>query len=75
VPIQEWSTHLILRDHQYPVGCLAWSLEDSILLTSAEQHIKLWNAQVSSFLHHASDFMIADCGGSLINRRGCVSKP
>ncbi|KAL9715363.1 hypothetical protein Ac2012v2_002027 [Leucoagaricus gongylophorus] len=43
--IQEWSTHLILRDHQYPVGCLAWSLDDSILLTSAEQHIKLWNAQ------------------------------
>ncbi|KAF5358519.1 hypothetical protein D9756_001366 [Leucocoprinus leucothites] len=43
--IQEWSTHHILRDHQYPVGCLAWSLDDSILLTSAEQHIKLWNAQ------------------------------
>ncbi|KXN92272.1 WD repeat-containing protein 26 [Leucoagaricus sp. SymC.cos] len=45
VRVFDWSTHLILRDHQYPVGCLAWSLDDSILLTSAEQHIKLWNAQ------------------------------
>ncbi|KAJ3559320.1 hypothetical protein NP233_g11293 [Leucocoprinus birnbaumii] len=45
VVTQDWSPHLILGDHQYPVGCLAWSLDDSILLTSSEQHIKLWNAQ------------------------------
>ncbi|KAF9447666.1 WD40 repeat-like protein [Macrolepiota fuliginosa MF-IS2] len=45
VPIHEWSTHLMLREHQYPVGCLAWSLDDAILLTSAEHHIKMWNAQ------------------------------
>ncbi|KZT09725.1 WD40 repeat-like protein [Laetiporus sulphureus 93-53] len=39
------SPHLILRDHPYPVGCVAWSPDDSILLTAAEQHIKLWNTQ------------------------------
>ncbi|TDL25023.1 WD40 repeat-like protein [Rickenella mellea] len=33
----------VLRDHPYPVGCLAWSLDDSILLTSSEHIIKMWN--------------------------------
>ncbi|KAJ8507610.1 hypothetical protein ONZ45_g10037 [Pleurotus djamor] len=42
---RDWTTHLVLRDHQYPVGCLAWSLDDNILLTSAEQTIKLWNTR------------------------------
>ncbi|KAF4576667.1 hypothetical protein EYR40_000914 [Pleurotus pulmonarius] len=42
---REWSPHHILREHQYAVGCLAWSLDDSILLTSAEQTIKLWNTK------------------------------
>ncbi|KAF7778551.1 hypothetical protein Agabi119p4_2896 [Agaricus bisporus var. burnettii] len=44
-PIEEWSTHQILRDHPDFVGCLAWSLDDSILLTSAEQCIKIWNVK------------------------------
>ncbi|KAF8226747.1 WD40 repeat-like protein [Tricholoma matsutake] len=42
---QEWTSHFILRDHPYSVGCLAWSKDDSILLTSAENHIKLWNTK------------------------------
>jgi hypothetical protein len=29
------------------VGCLAWSKDDTILLTSAENHIKLWNTRVN----------------------------
>lgn len=38
---------LTLRDHPFPVGCLAWSLDDSILLSSAEQYIKMWNTKAS----------------------------
>jgi WD40 repeat protein len=44
---QEWTPHFILRDHPCSVGCLAWSKDDSILLTSAESHIKLWNTKVN----------------------------
>ena len=45
--VQEWTPHFILRDHPYSVGCLAWSKDDSTLLTSAENHIKLWNTKVN----------------------------
>ena len=37
-----------LRDHPYPVGALAWSLDDSILLTSADNLIILWETKVGS---------------------------
>ncbi|KAH9981139.1 WD40 repeat-like protein [Lactifluus volemus] len=39
------SPHLHLQDHQFPVGCLAWSLDDTILLSSCEQFIKMWNTE------------------------------
>ncbi|KAH9050611.1 WD40 repeat-like protein [Lactarius hengduanensis] len=39
------STHLHLHDHPFPVGCLAWSLDDTILLSSSEQYIKMWNTE------------------------------
>lgn len=35
----------ILRDHPYSVGCLAWSLDDSILSTSADHLILLWDTK------------------------------
>ncbi|PFH54156.1 hypothetical protein AMATHDRAFT_135352 [Amanita thiersii Skay4041] len=41
----DWSIHLMLKDHPYSVGCLAWSIDDSLLLTSAENYIKIWNAK------------------------------
>lgn len=47
---QDWTAHLILRDHQYPVGCLAWSLDDSVLLTSSENSIKMWNVKARNML-------------------------
>ncbi|KAJ7582949.1 WD40-repeat-containing domain protein [Mycena floridula] len=40
------SEFLTLRDHPYAVGCIAWSKDDSIILTSAERHIKVWNAKI-----------------------------
>ncbi|RDB21395.1 WD repeat-containing protein 26 [Hypsizygus marmoreus] len=43
--VPEWTPHHILKDHPFPVGCLAWSKDDSILLTSAENFIKLWNTK------------------------------
>ena len=45
---QDWAAHHILRDHPYPVACLAWSLDDTILLTSAEHFIKVWNTKVKA---------------------------
>ncbi|KAK7054652.1 hypothetical protein VNI00_003115 [Paramarasmius palmivorus] len=38
----EWGDYKVLRDHPYAVGCLAWSLDDKMLLTSSDQFIKLW---------------------------------
>ncbi|KAI3616667.1 wd domain-containing protein [Moniliophthora roreri] len=38
----DWEDYKLLRDHPYAVGCLAWSLDDKILLTSSENFIKLW---------------------------------
>lgn len=43
---REYSTAHILRDHPYAVGCVAWSPDDSILLTAADPVIKLWNVKV-----------------------------
>ncbi|KAI0807887.1 WD40 repeat-like protein [Fomes fomentarius] len=40
-----YAPEFILRDHPYSVGCVAWSLDDSILLTAAEHFIKLWNTR------------------------------
>ncbi|KAG2158482.1 WD40 repeat-like protein [Suillus bovinus] len=42
---RDCTVEFILRDHPYPLGCLAWSLDDSILLTSADHLILLWNTK------------------------------
>ncbi|KAI0934659.1 hypothetical protein AcV5_006428 [Taiwanofungus camphoratus] len=49
--IREYSPQFILRDHPYPVGCVAWSLNDSILLTAAEHCIKLWDTRTGTCIH------------------------
>ncbi|KAG2147191.1 WD40 repeat-like protein [Suillus cothurnatus] len=40
----------ILRDHPYALGCLAWSLDDSILSTSADHLILLWNTKTGALM-------------------------
>ncbi|KAH9848901.1 WD40 repeat-like protein [Lenzites betulinus] len=40
-----YSPEFTLRDHEYPVGCVSWSLDDAILLTASENRITLWNAK------------------------------
>ncbi|KAG1789467.1 WD40-repeat-containing domain protein [Suillus plorans] len=40
----------ILRDHLCPLGCLAWSLDDSILSTSADHLIFLWNTKTGALM-------------------------
>jgi WD40 repeat protein len=52
---QEWAAHHILRDHAYSVTCLAWSLDDTILLTSAEHFIKLWNTKTGVCIRTLDD--------------------
>lgn len=36
----------ILQEHPYSVGCVAWSLDDTILLTAAENIIRMWDTRV-----------------------------
>ena len=43
---REYHAQFVLRDHKYQVGCVAWSLDDSILLTASENYIYMWNAKV-----------------------------
>lgn len=43
---RDCSVHRILRDHKYGVTLLAWSADDSILITGSEQHLKMWNTEV-----------------------------
>ncbi|KAJ7157017.1 WD40 repeat-like protein [Mycena crocata] len=44
MPIREWEKRHVLS-HPYPVIAMAWSLDDSILLTGTEHHIKMWNTR------------------------------
>ncbi|KAJ7510144.1 WD40 repeat-like protein [Mycena galericulata] len=44
MPIREWEKRHVLS-HPYPVISLAWSLDDTILVTGAETHIKMWNTK------------------------------
>lgn len=39
-----------LEDHIEPIGCLAWSPDDSILLTAADHTISLWDSKVRGIL-------------------------
>ncbi|SCV68978.1 BQ2448_1998 [Microbotryum intermedium] len=35
----------VFREHSDPVSCIAWSPDDTILLTAAESVIKMWNTE------------------------------
>jgi WD40 repeat protein len=50
----EWD----FSEHAYPINCLAWSTDDTILLTGAEQQIKMWDMKVSHVL--ANDHITSD---------------
>ncbi|KAH9035372.1 WD40-repeat-containing domain protein [Lactarius pseudohatsudake] len=39
------SLHLHLQDHPFAATCLAWSPDDTILLSASEQYIKMWNTE------------------------------
>ncbi|KIK59591.1 hypothetical protein GYMLUDRAFT_169351 [Collybiopsis luxurians FD-317 M1] len=47
---KKWEARLVLREHDFPVHSIAWSLDDTMLLTGAEHHIKLWNAKTGTLL-------------------------
>ncbi|KAG8889730.1 hypothetical protein FRB98_003022 [Tulasnella sp. 332] len=42
---RDCSVHHILRDHKYGVTVVAWSMDDSTLITGSEQDLKMWNVQ------------------------------
>ncbi|KAL5490152.1 hypothetical protein ACEPAI_4985 [Sanghuangporus weigelae] len=43
--VRECALERKLRDHNDPVGCLAWSPNDTVLLTSTDSNIRIWNAK------------------------------
>ncbi|EJD05675.1 WD40 repeat-like protein [Fomitiporia mediterranea MF3/22] len=43
--VRECSLERRFRDHMDPVGCLAWSPNDALLLTSTDSSIKVWSAK------------------------------
>ncbi|GJE96447.1 WD40 repeat domain-containing protein [Phanerochaete sordida] len=47
---REYHAQFILRDHKYQVGCVAWSLDDSILLTASENFIHMWNTRTGALI-------------------------
>ncbi|KAE9409438.1 WD40 repeat-like protein [Gymnopus androsaceus JB14] len=47
---RKWEAHLILQEHPFAVHSLAWSLDDSMLLTGSEHFIKLWDAKTGTCL-------------------------
>jgi len=52
---QDWVAHHILRDHAFSVTCLAWSLDDTILLTTADHFIRLWNTKTGVCIRTLED--------------------
>jgi WD repeat-containing protein 26 len=50
VATRECAQVYVLRDHDFEVGCLAWSLDDKVLLTGADHVITRWNTQVRTLL-------------------------
>jgi len=44
----------VIGEHQYTVGCLSWSPDDSMLLTSTESTIKVWNAKTGVFIRESN---------------------
>ncbi|EPQ57967.1 WD40 repeat-like protein [Gloeophyllum trabeum ATCC 11539] len=43
VSARTYTVDFVLREHQYAVGYLAWSLDDSILLTASDDCVRMWN--------------------------------
>ncbi|EAU88784.2 WD repeat-containing protein [Coprinopsis cinerea okayama7 len=42
---QDWTAHVTIPEHPDPIGALAWSVDDTVLVTSAEHLIKMWKAK------------------------------
>jgi WD40 repeat protein len=41
------SLERVLRGHTFYMSAIAWSPDDSLLLSSAEHEIKMWDVEVS----------------------------
>ncbi|RDX46846.1 WD40 repeat-like protein [Lentinus brumalis] len=50
-----YSPEFVLREHPFPVGCVSWSLDDSILLTASENFIRLWNTRTGLCIRVLND--------------------
>ncbi|KIJ69067.1 hypothetical protein HYDPIDRAFT_172550 [Hydnomerulius pinastri MD-312] len=48
---RECVVEFTLREHPFPVGAVAWSLDDSILATSADHLILLWDTKTGKCTH------------------------
>ncbi|PCH37796.1 WD40 repeat-like protein [Wolfiporia cocos MD-104 SS10] len=46
----------ILREHKFPVGCVAWSPKDDYLLTASENEIRLWDVERGTCIARDVDY-------------------
>ncbi|KAF5373710.1 hypothetical protein D9758_000745 [Tetrapyrgos nigripes] len=53
----DWEAHQILREHPYPVGTLTWSPDDSMMLTSADHIVKVWNTKTGQCLRTLTEHL------------------
>ncbi|KAH8117166.1 WD40 repeat-like protein [Phellopilus nigrolimitatus] len=52
--VRECALEKKLGEHKFTVGCLAWSPDDSILLTSTDPIITLWNAKTGMHIREVN---------------------
>ncbi|KAG8721117.1 hypothetical protein FRC08_015611 [Ceratobasidium sp. 394] len=52
--VRACSAERVLSGHEHAVNALAWSPDDKVLLTSAEQVIKMWDVTVRPFVQAVS---------------------
>lgn len=68
---EDFSVEWKLKEHSDPVSCIAWSPDDSILLSSAETILKMWNTKVREIIVLCDDVALM----LLIDRLALVLLP
>jgi WD40 repeat protein len=53
----DFEVDLVLDRHPDGIACVAWSPDDSVLLTGADCTITMWNTRVGVFFHSLYDMI------------------
>ncbi|KAF7970217.1 hypothetical protein HWV62_24744 [Athelia sp. TMB] len=52
---REYTPVHVLREHAFPISCLAWSTDDAVLLTGAENEIRMWDTATGALVRLLED--------------------